>query len=261
VVSNGAQHLRDIRFRLYIAENLWHIPPDILHSGNDVCLKGMYLSSTAFLDGVVLKARYDVHFTVGITLFLQSQIEENMEYARKFIRDFPRELIAKRVTYYEQTLTYTPYTVGDLLPTSQIYQYATFVQHCYLELISVGFVDEWCCLHSMSALAHAIGKAMNGLKRVQLDPEPLIETLDLQVYGARCLYLFWCADWLVTYLEAPKEGPFMLFECVKAELMAHMKDMLGVTARILLRNWVAWGFFVDDLPQRGSFFLRNGWRS
>jgi hypothetical protein len=88
-------------------------------------------------------------------------------------------------------------------------------QRC-LELIGVGFVDDGGHLPSIAALAAAFGEAMNGLKQIQLELEPWVEGADLQVFRTRCLYLFWCAEWLVCYLVKPTPGPYMMINAEKA---------------------------------------------
>lgn len=185
--------LLEERFETYKKDNWAHLPLEIKRMETDVYLEGTYPTAADFLNGVVLKARRDVHLPVGVKLFPQSPLDEISEEARKFIRDLPGDLISTRMAYYASALIDSAYTIGDLIPTANLHKFAELVERRCLELIGIGFIDDESRLSSMAALASAFGNAVDGLKEVQMVAEPWIEGLDLQVYRTRCLYLFWCA--------------------------------------------------------------------
>jgi hypothetical protein len=144
-----------------------------------------------------------------------------------------------------------------LVSTANLQKYAKMLEQRCLELIGIGFTDDAHRLPSMAALVCAVGNAIHGLKEVQVVTDPWIEESDLQVYRTRCLYLFWCADWLVCYLVKPVAGPFMAIDEDRAIAGArNLGKEVRQIATVLLRNWVAWGLFVEGLPQ-GGFFVRR----
>ena len=251
------QHLQDKRFDAYKKDNLAHLPIDIKRLAGDVYLEGSYPTAASFLDKVVLKARRDVHLPVGASLFPQSPMEENMEWARRAIRDLREDLVSNRVAHYATALVDSAYATRDLISTANLRNYAKMLERHYLELIGIGFTDDACSLPSMAALACAFGNAIDGLKEAQIMAEPWIEEMDLQVFRTRCLYLFWCADWLVRYLVKPEPGPFMIVDEKTAIAGAQgMGRAVRRIATMLLRNWVAWSLLVEGLPQSG-FFVRG----
>ncbi|KAI4651910.1 hypothetical protein J4E93_002106 [Alternaria ventricosa] len=251
------QNLQDKRFDAYKKDNLAHLPIDIKRLASDVCLGGSYPTAASFLDKVALKARRDVHLPLGASLFPQSLMEEDMEWARKSIRDLHEELVSNRVAHYATALVDSAYATRDLISTANLRNYAKMLERHYLELIGIGFTDDACSLPAMAALACAFGNAIDGLKEVHIMAEPWIEEMDLQVYRTRCLYLFWCADWLVYYLAKPEPGPFMIIDEKTAIAGAQgMGRAVRRIATMLLRNWVAWSLLVEGLPQ-GGFFVRR----
>jgi hypothetical protein len=257
VPNTTHQHL-STRFELYKKENISHLPPAIMRLEHDIPLSGTYAEPALFLDTVILKARRDIHLPNGMNLFPQSAYDDNRERARKFMRDLPEDLISTRIASYALALVETGYTAGDLLPTLHLHKVAKMLEQRCLELIGIGFVDDGGQLPSIAALAAAFGEALNGIKEVQIEPEPWVESGDLQVFRTHCLYLFWCADWLVCYLVKPTPGPYMMVNAEKAtgDLRRMWNEVVQV-ATLLLRNWVAWGLFVEGLPQ-GGFFVRTG---
>lgn len=256
LLKNG-QHLQEVRFDTYKKDNLAHLPLDVKRMESDVYLEGNYSTAARFLDKVVLKARRDVHLPLGASLFPLSPMEGNMEWARKFIRDLREDLISTRVAHYATALVDPVYTTRDLISTANLRNCAKMLERRYLELIGIGFIHDACPPPSMAALACAFGNAIDGLKEMQIVAEPWIEEMDLQVYRTRCLYLFWCADWLVCYLVKPEPGPFMTTD--EDVAVAGARGMVKEVRRIaimLLRNWVAWSLLVESLPQ-DRFFVRR----
>jgi hypothetical protein len=169
----------------------------------------------------------------------------------------PEDLISTRLAYYAPALVDSAYTIRDLTPTANLHKFAKLLERRCLELIGMGFIDGESRLPSMAALACAFGNTINGLKEVQIVAEPWIEDLDLQVYRTRCLYLFWCADWLACYLVKPVTGPLMIINADMAIAGARgIRREVCRMAIVFLRNWVAWSLFVEGLPQ-GGFFVRR----
>lgn len=250
-------HKLQQRFEMFKKENLTRIPPAILSMAVDIPLLGSYKSSGGFLDSVYIKARRDVHLPIGHDLFPQTEISEGREWTRKFIRDLPEDLISRQLAKYAQIVKQCPYTAGDLLTTATLRKLAIQMEQRCLELIGIGFIDKTGHLPSVAALALAFGRAIDGPKEVHVTPEPWIDGADLQIYRTRCLYLFWCADWLVCFLVKPTDGPFMMLETrrIQEDLIKVRAQMIRI-ARLLLRNWVAWGLFMEELPQSG-FHVRH----
>lgn len=197
---------------------------------NDTYLIAIYPSSASFREKIVQRAHLDLLATPSVMLFPESSIEDTIENARQLIRSLPEELVSKRIRHYESTLTRNLYTYDDLLSTSKIQSLVGALEVAYLKLIGVGFVHESSCLYSMSAPASAFRKAIDKPKEVDLAWQLRFCEIDLRIYGARCLHLFWCADWLLDYLNAPKEGPFMLCSFSDAGVIARMKAKVGVIA-------------------------------
>ena len=256
ILSNDYKELREKQFEAYKNDNMVHLPPEVGRMEEDICLKGSYCEPTSFFNNVVLKARRDIRLPIGMDLFPQTPIARNMEWARKFIRDKPEGTILTRLSDYAQTLVETGYSTKDLVTTPELRGLAkTCESHC-LQLIAAGFVDDSSQLPSIAALVCALGEAIDGLKEVQSSAEPRIEHADLSIYRTRCLYLFWCVDWLACYVKKPVVGPFMIIdvEIAKASLQA-IQGRVGQMAGVLLRNWVAWGLFLDTLPE-GGFVVR-----
>jgi len=255
-LSENSRRLHEERFEAYKKDNWAHLPPEVKLMESDIRLEGTYCTPEIFLDTVVLKARRDIHLPIGMDLFPQTIIAENMEWARKFIRDMPRDRISTRLLDYAQALFETAYCTTDLVSTPNIRKLAEAVRVSCLELTAFGLVGGALQLPSIAALIQALGNAIDGLKEVQLCAEPWVEEADLQIYRTRCLYLFWCVDSVLCLLEKPVMGPFMTLdvEVVESRVKAVQGGMYRV-AKKLLRNWVAWGLFVDSLPA-GGFFVR-----
>jgi hypothetical protein len=254
--EGGKGLLRD-RFEAYKKDNLAHLPAAIKVMHAEIPIVDSYISHASFLARVCNKARRDVHLPIGADLFPQTSIDEHMELARRMIRDSPEQQVCARLMKYEGVLTQRAFTAEDLISTSDIQRCAKVLELCCLELIGVGFVDKEGFLASAPALLFALGNAMNGLKEVEVVPEPWIDDDDLQIYRTRCLYLFWLADWLLCYLLRPEEGQFMLIQLEEAEASIRRSSIRVLEiARSLLRNWVAWGMFTEGFPRRG-FYVRQ----
>ncbi|KAH9873227.1 hypothetical protein J1614_005625 [Plenodomus biglobosus] len=256
-VSGRSEHQMMARLKAYNNDNIDHIPSTFSSLPFDIPLTGIYTSYASFLDSVYEKVLRDMHRPIGHSLFPQSAMDQKREAARKFIRDLPENLISSQLAGYANVLVLTSYTSNDLLTTFRLRELATNMErHCH-ELIALGFVDRTVDMSSMAAVASAFGVAVDGIKEVHVSPEPWVEEADLLMYRTRCLYLFWCVDWFVCYLVNPTQGPFMLLDAQKLSgyLNTVRREMVQA-AHLLLRNWVAWGMFMESLPQ-GGFFVRQ----
>jgi hypothetical protein len=233
------------RCELYSQDNTAMIPPDILNLADDVSLSCRIYPSALYRSALILKARRDVHLTLGADLIPQDAIEDNRECARKYIRNMPGVEVEKRLERYAQDLSNTSHSYGDLIPTKVLQSMATTIELGAVEATANGFIDKTCVLISLPSFVVALGQALNGPKAAHMEPTPQIDGLDLQIYRTRCLYLFWCADWLLEYLRTAKQGLCPME--VEAVCMAYVLKTLKLMASKLLRNWVAWGMFVETI--------------
>lgn len=234
------------RFEAHCRENIARIPPQILAMEKDIPISGTHASPYVFISGIITNAMRDSHLPMGADLFPYDAVDESGELARKFFRDQACLVAEPRVAQHAASLTQQPLTARDILSTQQLQNIATMIAARCLELISTGFLDQHNILPSLPSFCSALGNALNGVKETQVTAESQIGDRDFQIYRVRCLYLFWCADWLVDYFGKPVEGPFMLREVSVREMAALREGLVGV-ARGLLRNWVAWGLFVEGL--------------
>jgi hypothetical protein len=227
-------------------ENVARIPPEISMK-HDTRITGKHTSTAVFLRCLASKAHRDAHLQIGRDLFPQNSVEENRECARRYIRDMPRDQVMQHLTQYEQVLTNVPFVAFDILSTNHLHALACKIERKCWDLEGSGFIDPTGILSSLPCLVSALGQAVNGPKEAQRVPDPLVDPVDLQIYRTRCLYLFWCADWLMRYEPVP--GPCMLPNANEAvndlKTGSYQSD-----AVVLLRNWVAWGMFVERLPSR-----------
>ncbi|EAT77954.2 hypothetical protein SNOG_14762 [Parastagonospora nodorum SN15] len=203
------------------------------------------LRRSLYRSALILKARRDVHLTLGADIIPQDAIEDNRKCARKYIRNMSGVEVEKRLERYAQDLSNTFHSYGDLIPTKILQSMATTIELGAVEATANGFIDETCVLISLPSFVVALGQALNGPKAAQMESTPQIDGLDLQIYRTRCLYLFWCADWLLEYLRTAKQG-FCPME-VEAVYIAYVRRNLKLMASKLLRNWVAWGMFVETI--------------
>jgi hypothetical protein len=144
---------------------------------------------------------------------------------------------------------------ADLISTSSLRGIGYRIEVTCSELVGVGFVDKASLLPAIGSLASKLGAVLDGTKEVSVSAEPWVTDGDLQVFRTRCLYLFWCADWLARYLASPEKGTLMIRDVSENE-MIEMREEATRVARWLLRNWVAWGLFVEELPI-GGFTVRR----
>ncbi len=207
------------------------------------------------MEKVCLKACRDVHLPIGINIAPQSPIDEQREYARKYIRDQPVGSAHCKLAQYARILITRAYTSADLLPTSGIRAIGQRLETRCLELTSAGFIDPAFLLPAIGSFSSTLGNVLDGIKEISVSTEPWLTDSDLQIFRTRCIYLFWSADWLARYLARPHKGPMMVRD-VQEEEIVKLGEEAGYMAQALLRNWVAWGLFVEGLPQ-GGFVIRR----
>jgi hypothetical protein len=243
------------RLNAYKQENHAHIPRSVRSMENDISISRSFQSAASFLENLRFKAQRDVHLPIGMDLFPYDLLDEDREWARKFLRDAVGEIIARRFTEYTAALTKTTYTVQDLLSPTQLEMFANKINERCLELAIAGYTDPHHMLTTLPSFASALGKAINGFKEAQATTEPWVDETDRQIFRTRCLYLFWCADWLLDYMGKPIEGQLMLKKLSKTEV-ARIRSDIALVARMLLLNWVAWGLFTERI-QPGGFWVRR----
>ena len=88
--------------------------------------------------------------------------------------------------------------------------------------------------------------------------EPWVDEMDLWVFRARCVYLFWCAEWVAGFMygfgDAGEDGDQNESISENGEEDGKVeerekKEMRGVAVS-LLGNWRAWACIVEVLPGR-----------
>jgi hypothetical protein len=243
------------RYRAWQRDNEATIPRKIRAIQSDILISGTYDSPDGFIDNVVCKALRDVHLPIGMDIVPQLPTDAQHEYARKYIRNQPAEAVYRKLVQYVQFLTIRSYTSTDLLSTSKIREIGSILEKRCLELISADLVDSACLLPAVGSLSCTLGDALDSMKEVSASLEPWVTDEDLQIFRTRCIYLFWCTDWLARYLATPKRGPMMIRD-VRRDEIANIREEATYIARLLLRNWVAWGLFVESLP-KGGFKVRG----
>lgn len=133
-------------------------------------------------------------------------------------------------------------------------------KQCHI-LYNARFRDAHSIMRSVAALALSLGKALhepNAETNAETKAEvPVISNRyspDFQVFGIRCLYLFWCADWLSEYLAEPVGEDILIAnpESAKSDLEAARTSAV-YAAELLLRNWVAWRMFTEEVTLQGWF--------
>jgi hypothetical protein len=242
------------RIQAYRQENQSHIPPAVIRMEQDVRASGTYYSLPEFLERVAMKARRDVHLPIGCDLFPYDPIDDTREFMRKYFRDMSDHMVSKRLTEYTTTLIPASYSPQDLLSTAQLQSLAEETETKAHELTANGYVSTDNRLASIPFFVRALSKSLNGKKELEVSADPSFDATDFHIYRTKCLYLFWCADFVVDYLGRPLEGQFMIARLDNGRASV-LRNRAEFVARCLLRNWVAWGTFVEGLPA-GKFTVR-----
>jgi hypothetical protein len=238
------------RFECWDADNLAHIPDFIREFPFNYPVSGVYETPASFINSLSYRMQQDAHFFIGVDLMPQTVADTEREHARKVIRGHTEEKTSQKLAMYMQSLTIDQYDRGSLLPPAQLQAFAGRIKATYLDLAARGYTDGSFMLVSLSSLSSALGRALNGPKEIDVTPKVRVTDEDLQIFRTRCLYLFWCADCLVRYLAKLREGPFMINRLTQEEMSYIWPETLHMT-ELLLRNWVAWGLFVETLPTGG----------
>ncbi|KAH6633535.1 hypothetical protein C7974DRAFT_309785 [Boeremia exigua] len=212
-------------------------------------ISGVYDDLTAFVNCLSFNAHRDIYLEVGMDLLPRSPADADSEYAWRSIRDQPGLYIFRKLFEYERHLT-MPYTGADLQSTIQICRIGRWVRDVCSQLISAGYTEGFSLLSAIGSLSASLGDAMNGLKQADVTLEPWVTDMDLDAFRVKSLCLFWCADWLARYLMNPQKGSMMVYE-FQGGAMVSLREEAAQTARVLLRNWVAWSLLVDRLPKGG----------
>lgn len=207
------------RFEAYVNDNHAQIPPAILDMEHDIKVSGTYGSLSSLMHIICFKARRDVHLNLGMNLFPQHPTTQHQELARKYFRDLPGDVVSQRIMHYTQTITRHSFTSNDLIPAPQLKALGLRIEMCCFELLSVGFIDSAFMLPSIASFAAAVGSALDGPKEYEITADPCIQDADLEIFRTRCLYLFWCADWLARYLARPCQGSIMVMEVKQQDLV------------------------------------------
>ena len=243
------------RFQCWDADNLAHIPDFIRELSFDYPVSGVYATPASFMHSLSHRMQQDIHAFIGMDMMPQeSVVDEQREQARKVIRDQSEEKISEKLASYMHLLTTGQYDHGSLLSPAQLQEFAEQIATTYLDLTARGYIGGSFVLVSFSSLSCALGRALNGPKQIDITPEVRVTDEDLQVFRTRCLYLFWCAEYLLRYLAKPQEGPFMI-SCLTREETSYIWPETLQMVMLLLRNWIAWGLFVETLPT-GGFTVR-----
>lgn len=230
-----------------------HTPLSVLGLRQDVRMSGPYNRRSVFFENVLLKLRRDLHVGLGRDMIPYEKADDTREVARTFIRDLPDKTINRRFTFHTRTLLDSPFTAKDLATTSQLVDIAKWMELRYLELVATGYIDKSSIMPCIPPFLCALGQAIDGPKLADIMTELWIHKVDLDIIGARCLYLFWCADWLFDYLSRPIKGQCMVSVPKRGE-MPKLRKEVEQRAKFLFRNWVAWGIFVEGLPH-DSFYV------
>jgi hypothetical protein len=236
----------------YLRETRAEIPTDISQLPHNICLSDTYPHPTAFLDRLYLKARRDLYLPLGWGIMPQTPIEEDREWARTRSATCPATWCA-RISQYAGEHTAVPFKEQDLLSVTELRFIATSIEtHC-LNLVGKGYVDNSCLLPSMSLFAAALCTILGSFKEAGSTPEPWVTALDLQIFRTRCMYLFWCADWLEIYYARAAPGPYMVDNDEMEGALKTWRGEMAQMVQLLLRNWVACGFMIDSLPEWDLF--------
>jgi hypothetical protein len=238
------------RFQQWDADNLANIPDFLRELPFGYPVSGVYETPADFIDCLSYRMQQDIHFFIGMDLMPQTVADNQRETARKVIRDQTGKKICQKLAAYVQSLTMDCYGCGSLLSTAQLQAIAEKIEITYLDLTSRGYADGSFILVSFSSLSSKLGRALNSTKEIDITPEARVMDQDLQIFRTRCLYLFWCADFLVRYLSKLREGPCMINRLTPEEMSYIWPETMHM-AEQLLRNWVAWGLFVETLPTGG----------
>ncbi|KAF2275514.1 uncharacterized protein EI97DRAFT_434346 [Westerdykella ornata] len=213
-------------------------------------LQGTYNNTLDFQDRLRARMLNDMRRSfLGLRFFPHKPRDGDKEPARIWIRDMGMTEIVLRVGQYFPIAL--PLHQPHLIPPHKLSLGGAAIYQNALELIANGYADADGLLYSVGTLAQALGDAFGAYKEIQHNPEPEINDNDLLIYQTRCLYLFWCADYVAGCMSRRVKSEFVKPKVAKAK-----KGAMGRDAHALLLNYVAWCLFVDELPPR-PFHVRQ----
>ena len=245
------------RYEIWHADNLSHIPRSLASHPLDPLL-GTYTTPIAFQQRLCLEMRLDIHRPLGCDMFPRSRFDAHREWARTWIRDLPSETIFTHLTPYHSSLCNFPITRDQILPTKTLKWLAEYIEQKALSLMERCGENGGGLLYSMGCLARSLGEVLDGMKEGQVVEEPWIDETDLWVFRARCVYLFWCAEWVAGFMcglgDAGVDGGQSedITEGVEGKKKVRereQREMRGVAVS-LLGNWRAWACVVEGLAER-----------
>ncbi|KAL5113257.1 hypothetical protein ACEQ8H_008873 [Pleosporales sp. CAS-2024a] len=236
------------RQELYNEDNKANIPHSVLNLPVNIRLSSADTSSPAdFFLRATFRARRDVHMALGADMMPQNAIEDHRECARRYVRDMPPTLVVRRLGMYANDLCRMPYAPRDMMEPPHLHRLAKIIENFALQVMATGCVDDTFVLISLPCFVNALGGALDGPNATCTDDPLLIDEVDIQIYQTRCLYLFWCADWLRWYLENMKQGPVPL--PTLDFTVAGVRGTMAMVSRMLLRNWAAWARIAEEVSQ------------
>ncbi|OAL52949.1 hypothetical protein IQ07DRAFT_584949 [Pyrenochaeta sp. DS3sAY3a] len=220
-----------------------------------VPVSGLYTNSKEFLTTLIVKAKSEACLSLGSNLQTW-----DIEAAKGFFENLLDEVYSDRLNDHAAVLTKEEYSDRDLLPTTVMCEAAEAIHKDCQILIALGCRDADSIMPCVAALALSLGKALHENKAEHTAEAPAVpstQSLDFQVFGTRCLYLFWCAEWLSGYLVGSREeneekGMIKYMESAIWN-MAAVRRSTACIAGSLLRNWVAWRMFTEEATAQGWF--------
>jgi hypothetical protein len=247
------------KYRVWENDNQANIPTAVRDSPMPL-LTGLYPTMEPFLENLARIAAKSTHISLGVDMCplecetLESETKSGGEEARKFMRDLNERDIRRVFTPFIGFFQAKPPKTSDLLPVHTLSGMALRLSKMSLDLSTLESIDPASkrarIILSVSSFTSAIGTALSSPLETTVNPEPWIDDFDLQIFGTRCLYLFYCAQNLTGWLwqfekECERTG---MHE--KEKTVGRERREAVWTANMLVRNWVAWVLFVEGLPQR-----------
>lgn len=169
------------RYRVWQQRNQAAILPAIRDLQHEILISGIYDSTSKFIKAACWKACQDVHLAVGMNRVPQSLIDEEGEYAWKYLRDQPAELVAHKLVAYKQFLT-LPFLSEGLMSTSEIRSIGRKLEARRFQLVDIGYVDNAFILPAIGSPPAALSNALDGTKKVYLHLSNLRRPM--KIYGS-----------------------------------------------------------------------------
>ncbi|KAF2635775.1 hypothetical protein P280DRAFT_370567, partial [Massarina eburnea CBS 473.64] len=226
----------------------------------ETLLTGLYPRVETFIENLVTTAHQTIHLSPGLDFLPRSGSLGIREDARKWFRDLNETSISHILTPYTRILTHYPFNTSDMLSTPTLSQIAhrlsiiALALTCSPHLPTSTRPASYSLLPSLASLTSTLSTVFASPLESAFVPEPWIDDVDLGIFGSRCLFLFYCADWLAKWVwgvenASMKVGAFVGLE-VEGKVVGVGVVRLWVRewTGLLVRNWVAWGLFVEGFP-------------